>query len=117
MNDFVLVRERTVKHILTPLREDQATGPDGIPAPFWKRLAKVFCRPFTMLTRRMLQEAAWPEKLRLHNIVTIYKKGATHSPSNFRGAHLTTVASKVVERSILSQVKLFLQSNSFRTNQ
>ena len=62
MNDFVPVRERTVKRILATLREDQATGPDGIPALFWKKLAKVFCRPFTVLTRRMLQEAAWPEK-------------------------------------------------------
>ena len=62
MNGFVPVRERTVKRILATLREDQATGPDGIPALFWKGLAKVLCRPFTVLTRRMLQEAAWPEK-------------------------------------------------------
>ena len=62
MNDFVPIRERDVKRILANLREDHATGPDGIPAVVFKRLAKVLGLPFAILTRRMLAEATWPEK-------------------------------------------------------
>ena len=68
INNFVPIRERTVKRILAGLQEDQARDPDGIPALFWRKLLKVFRRPFTVLT---LQETAWPEKWRIQSIVQI----------------------------------------------
>ena len=117
LNDFMPIRQRAVKRILANLKEDQATGPDGIPALVFKRLSKVLSIPFAILTRRILNEAVWPEKWKQHSIVPIFKKGSTHSPNNFRGIHLTTVASKVVERCIISQVNIFLQSRGFGTCQ
>jgi len=37
---------------------------------------------------------------RLHHIVPIYKKGAPADPKNYRGVHLTSILSKVAERTL-----------------
>ena len=54
--------------------------------------------PFRILCKRVLEEGSWPNCWRLHRIAPIFKKGNPSDPNNFRGIHLTSHISKVVER-------------------
>ena len=95
---FLPVRTRDVERVLRKLRVDSATGPDGIATVFLKRCASVLARPIALLVRKMLFDGIWPEIWRFHRIVPLYKRKARSDPGNYRGVHLTTQLSKVVER-------------------
>ena len=110
MSDFVLIRERWVLKELNKLREDQATGMDGLPARILRQCARSVYRTVTALIRKMVRQGRWPEIWRLHKVCPLYKKGAVFLPTNYRGLHLTPVLSKVVERVIKIPFGNFLEA-------
>ena len=102
---FLPVRTRDVARQLRKLKEDSATGPDAVASRVLTKCASCLARPVALVIRRMLQDGRWPQCWRFHSIVPLYKKKAKSDPLNYRGVHLTSQISKVVERVI---GKLFL---------
>ncbi len=100
MSSFVLIRERWVCKELSKLREDQATGIDGLPAKILRRCVRPLSRPITALIRKVVANGRWPASWKLHRMSPLFKKGVVHKPTNYRGLHLTPVVSKVAERVI-----------------
>ena len=98
ISNFVLVRERWVVRELEHLREDQATGPDGLPAVILRKCARQLSRFVTMLIRMMLLLARWPDMWKIHRVCPLYKKAIVYKPANYKGLHITPVISKVAER-------------------
>ena len=98
MSGFILIRLRWVRKKLKALREDQATGPDAVPARLLKMCADSLCLPFCKILRLLVKHRTWPRSWRFHRISPLYKKGAVHNASNYRGLHLTCILSKVAER-------------------
>ena len=103
------VHVRALK-LLASLDESKATGPDHIPASILKRIAKEICVPFTILCRRLLQEACWPQIWRLHVICPLYKRGSAFMSGNYRGIHLTAILAKTAERFIARDLIAFLHT-------
>ena len=97
MSNFVVIRERWVLQELGRLREDQATGIDGLPAKILRMCCRSLARYVTALIRMMLRGGRWPAVWKLHRVCPLYKKGVVYLPSNYRGLHLTPVLSKVAE--------------------
>ncbi len=97
---FLPVRTRDVERQLKRLKVDSATGPDEIAARVLKRCHHELAYPITLVIRRMLSEGRWPLCWRFHNIVPLHKKKARSDPKNYRGVHLTSQVSKVVERTV-----------------
>ena len=96
---FLPIRSRDVaKKPKKKLKEDTATGPDGVAARVRKGCATSLARPIAPVLRRMVEHGRWPECWRFHNIVPLYKKKAKSDPKNYRGVHLTSQLSKVAER-------------------
>ena len=69
-----------------------------LPARLLKEAAKELQLPVTMLARRILDEAIWQAAWRFHHVVPLYKRKSVYDPMNYRGIHLTSVLSKVVEK-------------------
>ena len=113
MSGWFPIRTREVKKVLGKLREDQATGPDGLSAKFLKRLAAVISLPLAILTRRIFSEGQWPNRWRLHHIVPLFKKGSVYQPGQYRGVHLTSIMSKTVERVIGLPLTRFLEQHGY----
>ena len=61
LEDMVVIRSRSALKLLQGLDESKATGPDHIPASSFKKVAKETALPFTILCRRLLQEASSPQ--------------------------------------------------------
>ena len=93
-----IVRTRNAKRVLQRLRLDSATGPDLLPAKVLKHCAVELAQPVAALARAILQFGVWPDSWRTHWVVPIHKRKAKADPANYRGVHLTSQLSKVMER-------------------
>ena len=94
--------------VLSKIRPDSATGPDGLPARILKNMATELAAPVAMITSKILQEGKWPANWRLHWIVALHKKLSVFNATNYRGIHLTPQLSKVVERILAGLLKPFI---------
>jgi len=95
---FLRIRVRDVLRVLNKLREDSATGPDYLSTCILKRCAAVLALPLVLLARRILQTRRWPQIWTSHWIAALHKKKSVFDALNYRGVHLTSQASKVIER-------------------
>ena len=116
-HEFVALRSRYTRKILSTLDESKATGPDHIPAATLKRIAGEIAVPFTRLCRRLLHEACWPTVWRLHLICPLCKRGSAFAASNYRGVHLTAILAKVAERVIGRSLVTYLHTGKFGPHQ
>ena len=107
---FLRLRVRAVRRILKKLDEHSGTGPDHLPSRILKRCASVLAWPVTLLARKLLREHRWPECWRTHWIHGIFKKGSRADGRNYRGVHLTSQLSKVLERAIGSLFIPYLEA-------
>ena len=103
-NTFVAIRARQVFIELSRLDCSKAIGPDHVSAKVSQKLAPVLAVPIAVLCRRILQEGQSPPTWRVHDCVSIFKRGAAFQASNYRGIHLTSVVAKVVERVVGAQL-------------
>ena len=118
LNDFLPVRCRVVRQVLKNLDKDVATGPDYLPAFLFKECAVELAAPIALIARQILQSRRWPNQWRFHWVVPLFKSGSQHDPNKYRGVHLTSVMSKVVERVIAATLVPHLETvNAFGMNQ
>ena len=80
MKTFVAIRTRAVLHELLNLDINKATGPDRIGARILRELASEIAIPLAIICRRLLCEGVWPDAWKIHYLVAIYKRAATHNP-------------------------------------
>ena len=66
--------EQSAERALKDLRQDSATGPDGVPTKILKECAKELSRLFCVLAKKILAEGRWPEKWTTHWVVPLQKK-------------------------------------------
>ena len=116
-DSFVAIRCRHVLKLLLSLDLSKATGPDQISARILKELAHELSLPLTVICRRILQEATWPERWKLQHIIPLYKRKSVYNRDNYRGVHLTSIMSKVVEKTIGNPLISHLQQHGFGKSQ
>ena len=72
----------------------------------------------TLLARRILHTGRWPASWKLHWILPLYKRKFVFQAGNYRGVHLTSQLSKVVERLLAVHLtKHFETSEAYGKNQ
>ena len=96
--DFLVVRSRHATKVLKELKEDKATGPDLVACKLLKKCASELGVAVAKLGRFLLDSGHWPEKWRTHWVFPLYKRKAVHDPGKYRGIHLSSQVSKVLER-------------------
>ena len=99
---------------LQQLREDSATGPDLLPSRVLKYCASQLALAVAMLATKILHWGHWPDAWLEHWLVPFLKRGSASLPGNYRGIHLSSQLSKVVERLILETLEPFLPPRGIR---
>ena len=107
----VNIRSRHALKILKTLDISKATGPDGIPARVLRNVASEIAWVVKVIARRILAEGHWPERWRHHHLVPIFKRSIVHQANNYRGVHITSTLSKVMERIIGHPLLHFFHQN------
>ena len=93
----VKVTVRKVKDKIRRLRRGAAAGPDQLGAQLLQELVDVISSPLATVMRKTLEEGSVPDDWRTANVTPIFKKGARHSPANYRPVSLTSVCCKMLE--------------------
>ncbi len=65
-SNFLLIRLRWARRVLSDLDADVATGPDQLPAKIMKMCCAVLAFPFCLLARLIIEQKCWPQTWALH---------------------------------------------------
>lgn len=104
--------------VLWALSVDSGTGPDLLPARILRACAVSLADPVARLLKRIIATGEWPASWKMHWICPIYKKKAVFNAKHYRGIHLTSQLSKVMERLLQQLYAPFLkQIVAFEPNQ
>ena len=118
LSDFHLLRTRKAERCLKKLKEDSATGPDGIATRILRTLAAELALPFCKLARLIISIGEWPDLWTEHWICPIFKKKFRFLAANYRGIQLTAQLSKAAERFIGDLFLPYLvEINAYGVNQ
>ena len=77
-----------------------------------KKCSGALAKPVLLLTLCILQTGVWPRLWMQHWVAPLYKKKSVYQPGNYRGIHLTSQLSKVVERLLKLLYYPFLSATS-----
>ncbi|KAI5743680.1 hypothetical protein M8J77_021036 [Diaphorina citri] len=94
-----------IKQIIKDLKNNKASGEDGIVAELWK-----FADNYSILCLQKVIEEIWtteklPEDWSTAIIHPIHKKGDKSDPNNYRGISLLSVSYKIFSRALLNRAE------------
>jgi Reverse transcriptase (RNA-dependent DNA polymerase) len=110
--------EDQVLRVLKKPKPSRSSGPDGFPSLLFKKLSSALAEPLSLLYSSFMSVGQMPSSW-AHAIVTpIYKGGSASELSNYRPLSLTSVACKIMERIVVSDLLDYLRvSNSVSNHQ
>ena len=93
-----------VQDAIRSLKNNRATGPDGIPAEVLKEGGAALLCCLHALLLKVWEEEELPSELRDALIVTIFKKGDKADCGNYRGISLLSTTGKVLARILANRL-------------
>lgn len=100
----ISISKAGVLKLLLNVKENKATGPDGIPGNLLKICASELADVLTLLFQASLDQGRLPEAWKQAFIVPVFKKGDRKRIENYRPISLTSVTSKLLEHIIHSSI-------------
>ena len=77
-----------------------------------KRVAHLIAPPLAMLFNQSISQGKFPSKLKLANVIPLYKKGAKSDPNNYRPISLLNVFSKIFEKIMKTKFMTFIKEQN-----
>ena len=115
MKNIKVTRAGVLKLLLN-IKENKATGPDGIPGQILKICANELAGVYRLLFQASLNQGVVPDDWRHANIVPLFKKGDKTNPINYRPVSLTSISCKLLEHIIHSNIMDHLDKHNFLNN-
>ena len=112
----IIINRNGVHKLLSNLKVNKATGPDGIPGNILKMCANELAEVLRILFQCSLNTGIVPEDWRLANIVPLYKKGKKTQAENYRPVSLTSITCKLLEHIIHSSIMDHMDTHNILNN-
>ena len=103
MNNITVTRAGVLK-LLININPNKATGPDGIPGRLLKLCANELVEVFQLLFQASLDQGSVPNDWKRADITPLYKKGDKMQAENYRPVSLTSIACKLLEHIVHSNI-------------
>jgi len=100
-----------VFNLLTSLKINKSSGPDGISCRLIKENSYLLCETLCYMYNLSLSSGIIPDKFKLAKVVPIFKKGAMNQPSNYRPISLLNIFNKLLEKIVYRRIFAFLNKN------
>ena len=111
-------KPKDVRHIMTNLKIEKATGKDQIPTRVLKSCHAELATPFCRLFKICLDKAVFPSQWKDALVIPLHKRGSKADPAMYRPISLLSNISKVMEAVIAkSMSKFFLRHNLISNRQ
>lgn len=94
-----------IKSIINSLKNNKASGEDGIIAELWKLADEEFIAETTKLFQRIWTEETIPEDWLVALIHPLHKKGSKTDVNNYRGISLLPVTYKIFSKLLLNRLE------------
>lgn len=97
--------------VLKILDPNKASGPDLISHRMLKFCPEKVAIPLKIIFNKSIQQCKYPTSWKIANVISIFKKGDSSLPSNYRPISLISCVGKVMERVVYKNVYNHLHSN------
>ena len=97
-----------VKKEIHSLNPNKSFGPDEIHPMMVKELVDYISIPLYIIMKKSLIEGLLPEEWKVANVTPIYKKGSKNIAENYRPVSLTSIACRIMEKIIKTQIMTHL---------
>ncbi len=104
--------EQDIIDAIDEIKNNAASGPDGLAAIFLKKCKISLSKPLFQLWRKCLDRGITPCKLKEAHIIPIYKGGHQGLAVNYRPVALTSHLIKIFEKVIRKYIVKFLEENN-----
>ena len=101
--------EQDIIDAIDEIKNNAASGPDGIAAIFLKKCKNSISKPLYHLWRKCLDRGITPIKLKEAHIIPIHKGGHQGLAANYRPVALTSHLIKIFEKVIRKYIVKFLE--------
>ena len=114
------VDEEIVSKTIDNLPNKASCGFDNISTIFLKQIAPTILKPLMLMINQvgLFYSGIFPERLKLANVIPVFKKGDSKLINSYRPISLLPVISKVLEKIIANQLSQYFEENKlFHDNQ
>ena len=112
--NFSPIEEEQTKTIITNLKPKNSSGHDNMSLILLKASINSIAKPITCIINQSLKTGRFPSKLKVANIIPIFKKDDEHDFNNYRPRPISLLPSisNVFEKTIYTQLLQYLTVNS-----
>ena len=108
---FKDVDKETVKKIIESLPTKNSCGCDGISSKLLKVIEPAIIKSLILLINQVIHTGIFPDKLKIAKVIPIFKKDDSSLFKNYRPISLIPTISKVLEKTIYSQLHAYFNDN------
>ena len=108
--DFKLVTQENIQALISKCISKKATGIDGIPAIFFKSCCRTISKPLSKLINYSLSNSTFPNRLKLAQVIPVYKKNDPLDKHNYRPISILPFMSKRFEKCINLQLSTHFEN-------
>jgi len=109
----IKVSRAGVLKLLLNVKENKATGPDGIPGKLLKTCAHELADVYRLLFQASLDQGTVPDDWKDASVVPLFKKGDRTKAVNYRPVSLTSISSKLLEHVVHSSIMDHFDKHKF----
>ena len=108
--DFKPVTQENIQALISKCSSKKATGIDGIPAKNVKSCCRTISKPLSKLINYSLANSTFPNRLKLAQVVPVYKKNDPLDKHNYKPISILPFMSKLFEKSINLQLSAHFEN-------
>ena len=108
---FHPIAQTDVAQIIDNLKSKTSTGIANISSKLLKQTKDSITAPLTIIINQMMATGLFTDALKISKVIPLYKKGDEANISNYRPIALLPPISKVFEKTILTQLTLYLEDS------
>ena len=101
-----------VTNILKTLPNKKKGGIAQVPSFIYKIIGPYIIEPLTVLINKIMYTSTFPDIWKKALVTPIPKPGDSSNPSNYRQISSLPILSKIAEKTMASQIRAYLESNS-----
>ena len=106
------VRVGDVVEAINSIPCNKAPGPDSITSFILKKTADAIAIPLCRLYNLSLKLGSFPNIWKHSTVIPVHKEGAKNDPTNYRPISLTSILSKIFEKTVLRYLLPYLLNNN-----
>ena len=113
--NFSLIDENHIPKILASLRTKNSSGHDGLSTELLKFISLALLKPLTLVINQSLNTGIFPDKLKIANVIPLFRKSDASVIDNYRPISLLSSISKLFEKVVFLQLSEYFMCKKYFT--